>query len=431
MVFNYFFFEYSKISRCSSLDSTLIGIGRYFCMHEKVDVIVIGAGVVGLSIAKALLTAKKGISVIVLEKEKNLGFHASGRNSGVIHAGFYYSPDSLKARFCLEGNQAIRELCKKHHIPLKEVGKVVVTTTQEDELRLQKLFQRGIHNGVQLEMFESKDLTKIEPLAKTRDHFIWSPTTAVSDPIHLISVLAKEVVGLGGKLMFNQEISVNPDKLHVNSGGNCYIPKHLVNAAGSQADRIAKIFNFGLGLAMIPFMGVYRFTEKSNLPLKTLVYPVPNPINPFLGVHLTISVHDQVKIGPTAIPILNREQYTFFEKWSYRDMRESLVGAFSIFRGNSHDFPEIIRSEFPKLFESRLVSSASKLVPDVRRVTNWEKMKPGIRSQLVELKTGKLVNDFIVEGDARSTHVLNVVSPGWTAAIPFGRYISDRVLSHF
>ena len=400
-------------------------------MYKKVDVVVIGAGVVGLSIAKSLLLAKKGISVTILEKESGLGFHASGRNSGVIHAGFYYSPDSLKARFCVEGNLAIREMCEEYNIPVKEVGKVVVTTTHEDELRLEKLFERGLENGVPLELLESKYLANFEPLAKTRDRFIWSPTTAVSDPKQLIACLAKDVVKLGGKLKFQQKVEIDPNNQHIKSISGNYAPQHIVNAAGSQADRIAKIFGFGLGLAMIPFMGIYRNTNKTSLPLKRLVYPVPNPLNPFLGVHLTISVHDQIKIGPTAIPMLNREQYSLLEKWRVQDMRESLMGAFSMFKGNSHDFPEILRSEFPKLFESRLVSAASKLVPDVKDVAHWKKMKPGIRSQLVELKTGKLVNDFLVEGDARTTHVLNVVSPGWTAAIPFGRYVSERVLAYF
>ena len=400
-------------------------------MNEKVDVVVIGAGVVGLSVAKSLLSAKKGISVTILEKESDLGFHASGRNSGVIHAGFYYSPDSLKARFCVEGNQAIKQMCKEYNIPLKEVGKVVVTTTDEDEIRLEKLFERGLENGVLLELLESKYLKNFEPLAKTRDRFIWSPTTAVSDPKQLIDCLANDVIKLGGSLKFQQNVEIDPASHHVKSNDVIYTPRHIINAAGSQADRIAKMFDFGLGLVMIPFMGIYRSTNKTTLPLQRLVYPVPNPLNPFLGVHLTVSVHDQVKIGPTAIPMLNREQYSLLEKWSMQDIRETLVGAFSMLKGNAHDFPEIVRSEFPKLLESRLVSGASKLVPDVKGVMQWKKMKPGIRSQLVELKTGKLVNDFLVEGDARTTHILNVVSPGWTAAIPFGRYVSERVLRHF
>jgi len=399
-------------------------------MFEKVDVIVIGAGVVGLSIAKSLLSARKGISVLVLEKESGLGFHASGRNSGVIHAGFYYSPDSLKARFCREGNHDIKELCRLNNIPMKEVGKVVVTSTSEDERRLEDLFKRGLENGVQLELMEAKMLPKFEPLAKTKERFIWSPTTAVSDPRLFIELLANDVVRLGGRLKFNQSVQIDTNNLHVTTSAGGYFAQHIVNAAGGQADRIAKLFNFGLGLTMIPFMGIYRNTSSVILPLKRLVYPVPNPINPFLGVHLTLSVHDLVKIGPTAIPMLNREQYSFAQKWNLRDMLESLRGAYSILKGNSHDFPQLVRSEFPKLFESKLIEEASKLVPSVKAVPGWKKLKPGIRSQLVEAKTGQLINDFVVEGDARSTHVLNVVSPGWTAAIPFGKYVSDRVLTY-
>jgi L-2-hydroxyglutarate oxidase len=400
-------------------------------MYEKVDVVIIGAGVVGLSIAKSLLAAKKGLSVVVLEKESGLGLHASGRNSGVIHAGFYYSPDSLKAKFCVEGNLAIREMCGKYKIPLREVGKVVVTATDEDELRLEKLFERGLENGVPLELLESKYLVNFEPLAITKANFIWSPTTAVSDPKQLLACLANEVISLGGNLQFQQKIEIDPSNLQIKSSIGNFAAQHIINAAGSQSDRIARIFDFGIGLTMIPFMGIYRSTDNTQLPLKTLVYPVPNPLNPFLGVHLTITVHGDVKIGPTAIPMLNREQYTFLENWSPKDIRESLIGALSVLKGNSHDFPEIVRSEFPKLFESRLISGASKLVPNVKSVRRWEKMNPGIRSQLVELKTGKLINDFLVEGDAHSTHLLNVVSPGWTAAIPFGQYISDRVLGYF
>ena len=182
---------------------------------------------------------------------------------------------------------------------------------------------------------------------------------------------------------------------------------------------------------MIPFMGVYRCVAESKLSLKRLVYPVPNPLNPFLGVHLTISVHGLIKIGPTAIPLLNREQYSLLEKWNLKDIRESIVGLNAIFHGNFHSIPALARSEFPKIFTSCLVSSASRLVPSIRELTNWEKMKPGIRAQLVDTKSGQLVNDFLVDGDENSTHVLNAVSPGWTAALPFGNFVAQRVLTHF
>ena len=180
---------------------------------------------------------------------------------------------------------------------------------------------------------------------------------------------------------------------------------------------------------MIPFMGVYRAVPHSYLPLSTLVYPVPDPVNPFLGVHLTSTIDGKVKIGPTAIPLLNREQYRMFAGWNQQDIRESLTGLLSMLRGDVHNLPELAKSEFPKLFLRRIVRDAAELVPATETVKGWEKVQPGIRSQLVDLITGSLVSDFIVEGDEFSTHVLNAVSPGWTASIPFGKYIAKEVLN--
>jgi L-2-hydroxyglutarate oxidase LhgO len=204
-------------------------------------------------------------------------------------------------------------MCKKFNIPLKEIGKVVVTTTQDDELRLENLFMRGLQNGVDLELLDGKHLTSYEPLAKTAERFIWSPTTAVSDPRLVLTCIQNEVIRLGGKLEFNQNVNFKPKKGCIESNFVDYYPKHIVNSAGAQADRIAKLFGFADGLSMVPFMGVYRRTDQISLPLQRLVYPVPNPLNPFLGVHLTISAQNDVKVGPTAIPLLNREQYTFLK----------------------------------------------------------------------------------------------------------------------
>lgn len=399
-------------------------------MEKRFDVLILGAGVVGLSVALALLEKNSNLSIALLEKEWDLGAHASGRNSGVLHAGFYYAPDSLKARFCKEGNQALRSICQEFKIPIREVGKVVVTKNPVEEDLLEKLFERGIQNGIKLELLNKKQLQTLEPLANTFKNFIWSPTTAVSDPEVIIRALASKVLNLGGHIIFGQKAHVDIESRQITTGTDQWVAKHIVNASGTQADRIAKSFGFGHGLTMIPFMGVYRCIPESDLPLQRLVYPVPNPLNPFLGVHLTISTHGLIKIGPTAIPLLNREQYSLLEKWNLPDIKESIIGLNAMFRGNYHSMPEMIRSEFPKLFSSRLIASAAELVPSLRATSGWQKMKPGIRAQLVDTKSGSLMNDFLVDGDQYSTHVLNAVSPGWTAALPFGGYIAKRVLSH-
>jgi L-2-hydroxyglutarate oxidase LhgO len=173
-------------------------------------------------------------------------------------------------------------------------------------------------------------------------------------------------------------------------------------------------------------MGVYRATSQRFLPLKRLVYPVPHPINPFLGVHFTLTLDGKVKIGPTAIPILGREQYSLFEGWSIPDIGQALVATAALIRGEAHDFGEILKSEIPKLREKSLVSESVSLVPRAMAVKNWQKKPPGIRSQLVNIKTGKLEQDFIVENYKNSTHVLNAVSPGWTSALPFGRWVAEE-----
>jgi L-2-hydroxyglutarate oxidase len=397
---------------------------------EELDIAIIGAGILGLSVARSLLIEHPDLRISVFEKEDNLGAHSSGRNSGVLHAGFYYSHDSLKAKFCSEGNLELRDFCLRKNIPIKDLGKVVVTTSEIEEDRLLTLYERGIENQIDIDLLPAKSLEKIEPLARTFKNFIWSPNTAVSDPRKIIEIMAHEVNGLGGIILLQHSVEFDDSENILYSGGKKFRYKHLVNTAGSQADRVAHIFGFGKDLTMVPFMGVYRSTSNDLLPLQRLVYPVPNPINPFLGVHFTISIHGDVKIGPTAIPLLNREQYSFKENWEIADVLESVRGMYAMLRGNHHDFPEILRTEFPKMIKGKLVDSASKLVPKAQNIRQWKKKPPGIRSQLVDLGTGKLVNDFLIQGDSRSTHVLNVVSPGWTAALPFGKHIARLVMTH-
>ena len=393
----------------------------------KVKILVVGAGVIGLSVAQALLERHSNITVYVVDKEDSVGMHASGRNSGVIHAGFYYSPDSLKAKFCLEGNASLKLLCKEYRIPIKEIGKVVVARTTTEVSHLESLFQRGIANGVELSLLPASELMKYEPLARTLESFIWSPTTAVSNPQLVLAALLDSVKSLGANVLLGTTLKYNQDSTLVSINGEEIRFKHIVNTAGSQADRIAHDFGFGKNLSMIPFMGIYRAVNHAQLPLSTLIYPVPNPLNPFLGVHLTSTVDGRVKIGPTAIPLLNREQYRFSEGWSARDFAASASGILAMLRGDKHDLPRLAKSELSKMFLRRLTGDAASLVPSVKQVKGWERLSPGIRSQLVDLKSGELVSDFVIEGDENSTHVLNAVSPGWTAAIPFGRHIANRV----
>ena len=396
-------------------------------MSVSCDVLILGGGVIGLSTGIALLQGQPSLKVIIAEKEDRLALHASGRNSGVLHAGFYYSPDSLKAKFCREGNKELRILATKYNIPVREVGKVVVTRNDGENQRLEMLFERGIKNGVDLEIHEVSRLNNYEPLAISHERFLWSPTTAVSDPKAIMEAMRQEFSALGGHIDFNVKIQLAQIGNEVRDSAGSYDAKHIINAAGAQADRISRSVGVGNEYAMLPFMGVYRATEEKNLPLQRLVYPVPHPINPFLGVHFTLTVDHKVKIGPTAIPIAGREQYSFLSGWSGTDIGQALRGMTSLIKGDAHDFGAILKTEWPKIIQTMLVKESTELVPTANTVRNWHRKPPGIRAQLVHLPTGKLEQDFVVQSVANSTHILNAVSPGWTSAMPFGRWIAQRI----
>lgn len=394
----------------------------------KCDLLILGAGIIGISVGIAYLKARPGKIVIIVEKEKRLGEHASGRNSGVIHAGFYYSPESLKAKFCRDGNQQLRTLAKKYSIPIKNVGKVVVSRNSEEDSRLELLFERGIQNRVDIELLDESKLQSYEPLAKTTNRFLWSPTTAVTNPKEVITALKQEFVGLGGQIHLDSKVKLKVFAGEVQDEDNIYGAKVIVNTAGAQADRISRQINVGLEYAMLPFMGVYRVAPLSKLPLQRLVYPVPHPVNPFLGVHFTITTDGKLKIGPTAIPIFGREQYTIAQGWSFPDALQALKGSIALVKGESHNFAEIFKSEWRKILLSTLLNESAELVPSVTSVKDWGRNPPGIRAQLVHLPTGKLEQDFVVKKYLNSIHVLNAVSPGWTSALPFGEWIVSEYI---
>ena len=398
-------------------------------MSKKCDILIVGAGVVGLSTGIALLQSRPSLKVIVTDKERDIALHASGRNSGVIHAGFYYSPDSLKAKFCRDGNFELRKLAKKHGIPVKNVGKVVVTRNEDEDSRLDTLFERGTANGVELEIHTKEKLKDFEPLATTHNRFMWSPNTGISDPVSIIRAMRDDFFSLGGEIHFDSKVNLTESNGEIIDSSKHFTFKHVVNAAGAQADRISRSVGVGTEYAMLPFMGVYRATSEKNLPLQRLVYPVPHPVNPFLGVHFTLTIDGQVKIGPTAIPVAGREQYSFTEGWSGSDIAQAVKGMKSLITGDSHDFGAILKSEWPKIIQKLLVRESSQLVPNALGVRDWKRKPPGIRAQLVHLPTGKLEQDFVVQEFLTSTHILNAVSPGWTSALPFGRRVADQVLN--
>ena len=390
------------------------------------DVAVVGGGIVGLALADTWLAAHPGDRVVVFDKEEGLAAHASGRNSGVLHAGFYYAPDSLKAQLTRRGNVMLKEFCAERAVPVRETGKVVVTTSSEQLPRLDDLYARGQANGVPLEMVDDASLRELEPLARTHERALWSPSTAVADPRAVVEALADRVQERGGEVRLGTPI-VAAGPGWVRTPYQRLPVGHLINAAGLYADRVAQWFGVGDDYRMLPFKGLYWYANWPVGRLQRHVYPVPDPRNPFLGVHLTVTVDGRAKVGPTAIPSLWREDYggvrgfTASEAWEVARTYPRFV------RSPHHDVPGLVRTEMPKYSRRYLVSQASALVPSVRAEDFREKGRVGVRAQLLHVPTGKLEMDFVVRPGDRSTHVLNAVSPAWTSSLAMAEWIVARI----
>jgi len=390
------------------------------------DFLVIGGGIIGINIALALVRRFPGQSIALIEKEDQLGMHASGRNSGILHAGFYYSADSLKARFSREGNAALTAYCVEKGLRINRCGKLVVAQDESELAGLDELLRRGRVNNVRLEDVTEAEAQKIEPRVRTFQRAIFSPTTSAVDPTEVMLSLAADAEKAGVTIARRTKYrgrGRNGTTVRTSSGKiDC---GYVVNAAGLYADRIARDYGFSENYRILPFKGVYLYAEAEMM--RTNIYPVPNLANPFLGVHFTVTTRGRTKIGPTAIPAFWREQYGWIGGFSARELADIVARQLGLLVRNDFGFRSLALSEVKKYRRSNLVALAAKMVRDLdpTRYTHWG--KPGIRAQLLDIRTRQLVSDFHLEGDDRSMHVLNAVSPAFTSSIPFAAYVVDRI----
>ena len=397
-------------------------------VNKEYDQIIIGAGIVGISFGLALLERDPSRKVLIIDKEGKPGVHASGRNSGVLHAGFYYSPDSLKAKFCRLGNLELRKFCKENNLQILETGKVVVCQDKKDVARLEELYRRGVANEVNIEILDSKDLEKIEPAAQTVDKFIWSPTTAVGNPEGVINKLAEKFTKSGGSFSFNTQVQLieKDNEVLVKTKTGIYSAKSIINSAGAYAADLAKQVNVGTEYVCLPFLGAYKKSKLLSINPKRLVYPVPNPVNPFLGVHTTITLNNEIKIGPTAFPVIGKEQYKLTDGFNLKELAEFFTSTTALVKSDSVDLIGLAKEEALKLFKKPLLNRTRKLSNSLDSNTNWVKYPSGIRAQIINTETKAIEMDYIVESDKNVVHILNAVSPGWTSAIPFAHWVVEN-----
>jgi L-2-hydroxyglutarate oxidase LhgO len=394
------------------------------------DFLIIGGGVLGLAIALACRRAWPEASVILLEKEARCGEHASGRNSGVLHAGFYYTPDSLKARFAAEGNRRLTAYCRERGLRVLACGKLVVARNAAEVASLETLLERGRANGVPLEPVTHDEARRIEPRVKTCGRALFSPTTVSVDPGEVVAALAADAQNLGVRIHSGEGfLGRTPDGV-VRTARARYAPGYVINAAGLQADRVARAFGFSRHYRILPFKGLYRYSNEPTGAVRTHIYPVPDLRHPFLGVHYTLTVDGRIKIGPTALPALWREQYGGRQGFSARECLEILARQTGLLVHAGFDFRRLAWTELRKQSRHHMAALAGELLEGVHADQFRERGRPGIRAQLIDLRTRRLEMDFVLEGDARSLHVLNAVSPGFTCALPFADHVRDAVARH-
>jgi L-2-hydroxyglutarate oxidase LhgO len=393
------------------------------------DYLIIGGGIVGMAIARELNQRFPASHIAILEKESDVAFHSSGRNSGVLHAGFYYSKDSLKARFTRDGNQQMREYCYANHLRINECKKVVVAKSEDELPSLYELDRRGKNNGVEVSIIDEKELREIDPNVKTCKYALYSPKTATVDPVEINQALRDELVRKGIHFFFGEGYfkRIEGNKIQT-SKGRIFSASKLINAAGLYADRVAKDFGYSKKYTIIPFKGVYLKYHGQEKPVSTNVYPVPELKNPWLGVHFTVTVDGTVKIGPTSMPAFWRENYDGFDKFSLHEAANILGWESLLFITNAFHFRNIALQEIKKYRKDYFAGLAQDLVKhiDVKGFNEWG--KPGIRAQLLNKETKELVMDFVVEGDQDSIHVLNAVSPAFTCSFPFAKWVVENYI---
>ena len=386
------------------------------------DYIIVGGGIVGLSTGYALTEKQPNAKILIIEKEASLAAHQTGRNSGVIHSGIYYKPGSLKARFAREGGKKLIEYCEKNSIQYDICGKLIVATEEHELIELNKLYERGIENGLKVELINQDELKELEPHANGISA-IKVPMAGIVNYKQISESLANEIQEKGGEIKTKTkvlDIKEKSDEIEVETNNGSFNTKYLINCAGLFSDRITKMSGIDPKMKIVPFRGEYfKLKESKSYLVKNLIYPVPDPQFPFLGVHLTRMVNGEIHVGPNAVLAFKREGYKKTDL-DLNDLFDTLTypAFWKIARKHlRYGLGEMHRS----ISKNKFLESLQRLVPEVE-LDDLVKTEAGVRAQALTID-GKLVDDFIILKSKRSIHVCNAPSPAATASIAIGEEI--------
>lgn len=393
------------------------------------DYIIIGAGIVGLSTAYNLQLVRPDASIVILEKESSVAAHQTGHNSGVIHSGIYYKPGSAKALNCAKGYKMMLQFCNENNIPYKICGKVIVATGQNELDGLQKIYDRGVQNGLQgLKIITPQELKEIEPHA-AGIKAIWVPQAGIINYKNVSEKLKSIIEHKGGTVLLNQKVqSIQNDQelWVVHTQNQEYRANHIISCGGLHSDTIARMTDHNFDLKTIPFRGeYYTLKPAAHHLVKTLIYPIPNPNFPFLGVHFTSMIGGGVEAGPNAVFALGRESYNW-KTINVKEVIESL--AYPGFRKLASKYwrdgaYEMYRS----LSKTAFTQALQKLVPEIKS-NDLIEGGSGVRAQAID-KSGNIVDDFLFHSGKNILHVVNAPSPAATSSLAIGESIAKKVLS--
>jgi len=396
------------------------------------DIVVVGGGIVGLASAYSIARNNPGISIAVLEKEDQIAVHQTGHNSGVIHSGLYYKPGSYKAKNCAEGRKQLITFAEEHNIPYEICGKIIVAAKEKELANLEQVFQNGVENEIEgIEKIGPDEINEIEPFCQGIAG-IRVPCTGIIDFTEVAMKLAELIEADGKNKILNSHKVVVCDKhdyfTNVVTNNGALAVRYIINCAGLQCDRVAKMCGVEPKMRIVPFRGdYYDLTEAAREKVKNLIYPVPDPELPFLGVHFTRRIDGSVECGPNAVFSFKREGYSKID-FSLRDSWESLsyLGTWKLFfRHFKYGLGEYTRAFSRKLFLRQL----QRFIPSLQA----DDIKPGnagVRAQAVDL-SGEPIDDFRIEKREGSIHVLNAPSPAATASLAIGDYINQIASEYF
>jgi len=393
----------------------------------KYDFAIIGSGIIGLTLAYKLKYKFNKSNIIIFEKEPNSISHGSGRNSGVLHSGIYYEPGSLRANLCVKGAKELKEYIKSENLWINECGKLLIPTSEYSYSNLENLFDRAKKNGVEINKIKNDEIKKIEPNTNCQfDYGLHVPFTSVADPKEVSNSLVENLRKMNVAINYNARIlKISEQKLFTKD--NTIEAGHIFNCSGLFADELAKNSNLKFRYSFLPFKGKYWKIKNKNFKLNHLVYPIPDLRYPFLGLHSSHNRHGEFYIGPSSTPVFGREQYDGIIGNNFTESINLFFNFSKKIIFNENKLQTLALQEFSLLTKNGFFNQVKKMFSNIKpHDLELSNQKVGIRSQIFDPQSKNLVNDFVIINHKNTTHVLNAISPAWSASFAFADHLINE-----